>query len=94
MMPYETLNSTLNHAAGYDGRKQFSGGAFKLPIAPDLVQRLFDDFSAFITTKEGMAGSLMLWETIPYTQTIKVSNDKMAFSNRGEYYNLATMLKW
>lgn len=36
----------------------------------------------------------MLFETIPYAAVTKIPNDKTAFSNRGEYYNLATMMKW
>ena len=37
---------------------------------------------------------MMLFETIPYQVTRKVPNDETAFSNRGDYYNVATMFKW
>jgi hypothetical protein len=75
MMPYEKLNSLLNHAAGFDGRKAFGGGAF-------------------VDAHERMGESMMLFECVPYGKIMETSNDAMAFSNRGDYYNVATVLKW
>jgi hypothetical protein len=94
VIPYEKLNTLLNESAGFDGRKMFGGGAFKLPLNPAFVQTVFDDFVAFSTSRERLNESLMLWETIPYKEVVKVPNEKMAFSNRGDYYNLATLFKW
>ncbi|PVI00724.1 FAD-binding domain-containing protein [Periconia macrospinosa] len=94
MVPYPTLNSLLNHASGFEGRKQFAGSAFKLPLALPLVQTLIDRFLGFVTQFPDTKESLLLFETIPYKEVVKVSNDAMAFSNRGEYYNLAVMIKW
>ncbi|CAI6336957.1 unnamed protein product [Periconia digitata] len=93
-IPYKTVNSLLNPTAGFDGRKQFGGGAFKLPLSIDLVQSLVDKLFAFINARKGMEESLLLFETVPYREVVKVKNDAMAFSNRGEYYNLAIMMKW
>jgi hypothetical protein len=31
---------------------------------------------------------------VPYGKIMETSNDAMAFSNRGDYYNVATVLKW
>jgi hypothetical protein len=94
MVPYEKLNSLLNHSAGFDGRKQFGGGAFKLPIEVSLVQNVFDEFSKFVEGNDRTGESLMLFETVPYKKVIEVNNEAMAFSNRGEYYNVATCFKW
>lgn len=94
MIPYEKLNSLLNPAAGFDGRKQFGGGAFKLPLKPEFVQSLHKDFVDFVTTQDRMNQSLLLFETIPYKKVVSVPNEEMSFSNRGDYYNLATMIKW
>lgn len=94
MIPYTQLNSLLNPSAGFDGRKMFGGGAYKLPLDPTFVQSLFQDFNDFVGRHERMNESLMLWETVPYREVIKVRNDEMAFANRGEYYNLATLFKW
>lgn len=94
MIPYEKLNSLLNHAAGFDGRKQFGGGAFKLPLDPEFVVQLHAEFTAFTTSQERVNESMMLFETIPYKKVIEVPNQDTAFSNRGDYYNVATMFKW
>jgi hypothetical protein len=94
MIPYEKLNSVLNHSAGFDGRKQFGGGAFKLPLDPEFVLSLHAEFTAFVASHERMNESLLLFETIPYQKIIEVPNDETSFSNRGDYYNVATMFKW
>ncbi|KAI8937614.1 hypothetical protein NX059_005324 [Plenodomus lindquistii] len=94
MIPYEKLNALLNATAGFEGRKQFGGGAFKLPLDPKFVTELHAEFMAFTTSHERVNESLMLFETIPYKKVIEVPNDKMSFSNRGDYYNVATMFKW
>ncbi|KAF2467249.1 FAD-binding domain-containing protein [Lindgomyces ingoldianus] len=94
MIPYEKLNGLLNHAVGFDGRKQFGGGAFKLPLNPAFVQSIHADFLDFVNSHERMNESLILFETIPFTKILEVSNEEMAFSNRGDYYNVATCFKW
>lgn len=94
MIPYEKLNSLLNHAAGFDGRKQFGGGAFKLPLDPNLVIQLHAEFNAFVTSHDRMNESLMMLEIIPYEKVIQVPNHATSFANRGDYYNIATMFKW
>ena len=95
MMPYSSLNACMNEGQGFGGRKMFGGGAFKLPLGAEFVQKLFDEFMAFITKEgQGTEDSLLLFETIPYKKILEVPNEKMAFANRGEYYNLATMIKW
>jgi hypothetical protein len=94
MMPYEKLNSLLNQGAGFDGRKQFGGGAFKLPMDPNFAVQLHAEFNAFVASHERMNESMMLFEAVPYKKVIEVSNDKTSFSNRGDYYNVATMFKW
>ncbi|KAF2192545.1 FAD-binding domain-containing protein [Zopfia rhizophila CBS 207.26] len=94
MIPYEKLNSLLNQSAGFDGRKQFGGGAFKLPLNPAFVQSLHQDFLDFVNSHERMNESLLLFETIPYKKVGEVPNEAMAFSNRGDYYNVATCFKW
>lgn len=94
MIPYEKLNSLLNATAGFDGRKQFGGGAFKLPLNPDFIVQLHAEFNAFVESHERMNESLILFEIVPYKKVIAVPNDQMSFSNRGDYYNVATIFKW
>ncbi|KAF1995816.1 FAD-binding domain-containing protein [Amniculicola lignicola CBS 123094] len=94
MMPYEKLNTLLNHAAGFDGRKQFGGGAFKLPLNPIFVQAIHGDFVDFVNAREQMGQSMMIFEIVPYEKMREAGNEEMAFSNRGDYYNVATIFKW
>jgi hypothetical protein len=93
-MPYEKVNSLLNHASGFDGRKQFGGGAFKLPLDVALAEQLHKDFTTFVVAHERMGESMMLFECVPYGKIMQTKNDAMAFSNRGDYYNVATVFKW
>lgn len=93
-IPYEKLNSLLNHAAGFDGRKQFGGGAFKLPLEADFVFKLHAQFMAFVDAHERMNESMVVFECIPYGKLMQVKNGETAFANRGDYYNVATMFKW
>ncbi|EMD90161.1 hypothetical protein COCC4DRAFT_29636 [Bipolaris maydis ATCC 48331] len=94
MVPYEKLNSLLNPNAGFDGCKQFGGGAFKLPLNPDVVVQLVAEFNAFVASHERTNESMMMFEIIPYKKVIAVPNDQTSFSNRGDYYNVATLFKW
>lgn len=94
MVPYKTLNSLLNHATGFEGRKQFSGGAFQLPLDPTFVQGLLDEYLTFVDSHERMNESMMLFECIPYKKVREVPNESMSFSNRGDYYNVAVCFKW
>lgn len=93
-IPYPKLNSLLNHTAGFDGRKRFGGGAFKLPLDPAFVVQLHAEFSAFTASHDRVNESMMLFETIPYGKVRAVDNADMSFSNRGDYYSLATLFKW
>ncbi|KAH7126673.1 hypothetical protein B0J11DRAFT_549564 [Dendryphion nanum] len=78
MIPYHKLNSLLNHASAYGGRKQFGSGVI----------------TKILSSHDRLGESLLLFETIPFQKTLEVPNDATAFSNRGPYYNVATMFKW
>ncbi|KAH7405736.1 hypothetical protein DE146DRAFT_421969 [Phaeosphaeria sp. MPI-PUGE-AT-0046c] len=93
-IPYAKLNSLLNHAAGFDGRKQFGGGAFKLPLDAAFVEKLHGQFMEFVSKHERMNESMVMFECIPYGKIVEVANGDTAFANRGDYYNVATMFKW
>ncbi|KAF2815010.1 FAD binding oxidoreductase [Mytilinidion resinicola] len=93
-MPYEELNGVLNEGQGFGGRKLFGGGNFTLPLEPGLVEKIRDDFMAFISAHEDMGESIMLFEGVPFKKIIEVANDATSFANRGEYYNVATCFKW
>lgn len=96
MVPYQVLNSLLNVSAGFDGRKLFGGGAFKLPLDPGFMEGVYKEFQAFVESKKehNVAQSMVLWEVVPYKKVIEVKNEETSFANRGDYYNVATMFKW
>lgn len=94
MIPYQKLNSLLNATAGFEGRKQFGGGVFKAPLDTKLVMQLQADFMAYTMSHDRVNESMMLLEMMPYKKVNEVPNDKMSFSNRGNYYNVSTVLKW
>ncbi|CBX94977.1 similar to FAD linked oxidase domain protein [Plenodomus lingam JN3] len=94
MIPYKKLNSLLNDGAGFDGRKQFGGGVFKAPLQFNFVKQLHTDFTDFAMSHEGMNSSMLLLEMMPYKKVMEISNEEMSFSNRGEYYNVSSMVKW
>lgn len=94
MIPYVKLNSLMNEAAAFGGRKMFGGGAFKCPLDPNFIQSLHAEFTGFVNSHDRLGESMMLFEMIPYGEVKKVPTDKMVFSNRGDYYNVATMFKW
>ena len=58
------------------------------------MQAIHADFLDFINARENMGESLLLFEMVPYEKVVEVSNGEMAFSNRGDYYNVATCFKW
>lgn len=93
-IPYVQLNSLLNHAAGFEGRKQFGGGAFKLPLDAAFVETLHAQFMEFVSKHERTNESMVLFECIPYGKIVEVKNGETAFANRGDYYNVATIFKW
>lgn len=93
-IPYDALNSLLNPACGFGGRKLFGGGNITMPLDPAFVLSIRDEYMEFINTHEGMGESLLLFEQIPYQKILETSNEAMAFANRGKYYNVATCFKW
>ncbi|KAL6705873.1 hypothetical protein ACN47E_006333 [Coniothyrium glycines] len=94
MLPYAKLNSLLNFASGFEGRKRFGGGAFTLPLDADFVLQLHAEFTAFTARHDRVNESMLLFETVPYGKVVQVANEAMSFSNRGDYYNVAAMFKW
>lgn len=93
-LPYSKMNSVINDAVAYGGRKTSGGSAVKLPLDKNFVQSVFDDFVGFIQGNEGMGESAILFELIPYGKVMEVPLENTAYGNRGEYYNVGTVMKW
>lgn len=93
-MPYEKLNSLLNDAGAFGGRKSGGGSAIKLPLDPAWMQEVWTHFFEFLQTQEGTGESVILFELLPYTKICEVPQEGTAQANRGEYYNVGTVFKW
>jgi hypothetical protein len=93
-IPYEKLNSILNDAGAFGGRKTGGASAISCPLDPAWVQEVYDEFITFIQTHEGTGESVVLLELLPYQKIVEKSFDSTSHGNRGEYYNVGTVFKW
>jgi hypothetical protein len=51
----------------------------------NFALQLHAEFNAFVASHERMNESMIFFEAIPYKKVIEISNDRMVFSNRGDY---------
>lgn len=94
MMPYEKVNALSDDLAGPGGRKLFGGSNVVLPLSSDFVQSVFDEFTGFISSHEGTAESMILFEILPYRKINELPLEATACANRGEYYNVGSLFAW
>jgi hypothetical protein len=93
-MPYEKMNGILNDAVTFGGRKTGGGSAVKLPLNISFIQSIFDNYIKFIQSHEDLGESVVLFEIVPYKKVVEVPLENTAYANRGEYYNVGTVMKW
>ncbi|KAF1814623.1 FAD binding oxidoreductase [Eremomyces bilateralis CBS 781.70] len=91
---YTAVNSLLNPMAKHGGRKNGGGSNFTLPLNADKVSDIFQDFNRFVLANQGSIEAVFIFEAWPNNKIREVSNEAMAFSNRGAYHNVATSMKW
>jgi FAD/FMN-containing dehydrogenase len=94
MMPYIRMNTLMNKAAKFGGRKRISGANFTLPLDIKLLEELYQDFDKIMKTYPHVNQSALIFELLPYNEVIKVPNNSTAFMNRGRYYNVASIFCW
>ncbi|KAH8689825.1 FAD binding oxidoreductase [Talaromyces proteolyticus] len=94
MMPYPQINTVMNRAAEFGGRKRFSGTNITLPLQVEFMEELYRDFDKIIKTYRRVNETVVVFELIPYTEIIKVPSDATAFANRGKYYNVGSIFCW
>ena len=90
VLPYEKLNSILNDAGAFGGRKTGGASAVKLPLDPDWMQTIFDDFIGSIQSYENAGESIILFEFLPYQKIVETPSEATAHGNRGEFYNVGS----
>ncbi|QKX59875.1 uncharacterized protein TRUGW13939_07017 [Talaromyces rugulosus] len=94
MMPYPQINTLMNGAAEYGGRKRFGATNITLPLQVEFLEELYRDFDKIIKTYPRVNETVVVFQLIPYTEIIKVPSDATAFANRGKYYNVGSIFCW
>ena len=94
MMPYSSVNGTLNNVAGHGGRKAMKGAAFATPLRPAFVQNTFAEFARFVTETPDAAGSIILFECQHSEKIYQVPHTATAFAHRGQQHNVVVLSKW
>lgn len=94
MVPYPKINTMINRAAMFGGRKRFSGTNITLPLDVKFIHEIFEDFDTIMRSYPMAGDSVLAIELVSYTQVIKVSNDATACANRGRYYNVGSVFCW
>jgi hypothetical protein len=90
VLPYEKLNSILNDAGAFGGRKTGGASAVKLPLDPAWIQTVFDEFIGSIQKFENAGESIILFELLPYQKIVDKADDSTSHGNRGEFYNVGS----
>jgi hypothetical protein len=86
--PYREMNSVMNHAVDYGGRKISKGASFKTPLSATFVRSLIKELKDLHSRIPGSKRSIMLFEFFHTDKLNSISSDEMAFSNRGTHQNL------
>jgi hypothetical protein len=93
-MPYPEINTILGPLAALGARHCMSGTTVNLPLDPELVHELYEDFGSAMRSCPRVEGSAMFFELLPYCLVNQVSLDATAYANRGAYHNVTTIFRW
>ncbi|UKZ52882.1 hypothetical protein TrVGV298_006669 [Trichoderma virens] len=92
-MQYHKANDLVPHCE--ERVRRLQGGAnFVMPLDVDFVQRIADEFLAFVEDKGIGGGSMCMFECVPWGKVISVPKDATAYPSRGEFYHFATVIMW
>lgn len=86
--PYREMNSVMNHAVDYGGRKLSKGACFKTPLRAPFVRSLMEELQRLHSQVPGSKKSIMLFEFFHTAKLNSVASDATAFANRGTHQNL------
>lgn len=92
--PYSTMNSIMNHAVEYGGRKISKGASFLLPLRVDFVRQLTAELTFLHQAIPEARKSILLFEFYQNAEIVKVPNSKMSFANRGPHQNAMVGPYW
>src|SRR6201994_457417 len=91
-MPYEKINTCLNHVMMYGDRRAMGGASFVAPLDYSFAKSIFDECSEFVA-KNDVPEAIILWEMVPNGKLKQVPLEAMAFANRGDYFNTGMLIK-
>ncbi|KAJ5378311.1 uncharacterized protein N7496_005720 [Penicillium cataractarum] len=93
-MPYPEMNTILGQLAAPGARKRMSGTTISLPLEPQIVLEIYEDFDRIMQSYPRVEGSVVAFELLPYARVIQVPVGATAYANRGPYHNVATVFRW
>lgn len=93
-MPYPEMNTILGRVAAPGARKRVNGTSVSLPLDPQLVHEVYEDFDRIMRTYPRVEDSAVIFELLPYARVAQARLDATAYANRGPYHNVATVLRW
>ncbi|KAL9128601.1 MAG: hypothetical protein Q9217_002766 [Psora testacea] len=94
MRPYATMNSILNFAVEYGGRKCTKGASAITPLSPLFIQNLLQDLSLFHRKVPNCRRSMINIEIFSPEKWCSVPRDATSFFNRGRYQNVVIGPYW
>lgn len=94
MIPYQRVNALLNDVAVHGDRKSMKGFSFMLPLRPEFVRTMFDEYVRIIKDEPDLVKTFIVFEFIHMGKVASVSRTGMAFANRGGFVNGGVWMWW
>ncbi|KAL2041735.1 hypothetical protein N7G274_005519 [Stereocaulon virgatum] len=94
IIPYSAANSLLNPGTAHSRRKVTIESVFTYSIRPQFVRSLFNKFITFLQETPDVGASMLGFEIYSTDKICQVSNQAMAFANRGTYGSSCMPITW
>ncbi|KAJ5346752.1 uncharacterized protein N7506_000005 [Penicillium brevicompactum] len=87
MIPYQKVNALLNDVAVAGDRKSMKGFSFVLPMSPEFVRTMFNEYARIIKEEPYCIKSFIFLKFLQMGKFVSASQPEMAFANRGAFLN-------
>jgi hypothetical protein len=94
MIPYHRVNALLNDVAVHGDRKSMKGFSFMLPLRPEFVRTMFNEYASMIKDEPDLVRTFIVFEFLHMGKVVGVSPTGMAFANRGGFVNGGIWMWW
>ncbi|KAJ5346454.1 hypothetical protein N7541_008936 [Penicillium brevicompactum] len=94
MIPYQEVNALLNDVAVAGDRKSMKGFSFVLPMRPEFVRTMFDEYARIIKEEPDCIKTFVVFEFLQMGKVVSHSQPGMAFANRGGFLNGGVWMWW